>query len=134
MGKTALFIRHQAQPGRRDDALRVWEKHLKPRVESNPAHEAYFSSYNSDPNAICVFQLYRDSASMKESLSGACYGGYLGDVSQFIAAQPQITPAALVWASASCEARERRPRQTLAGEATSIPLMEVRRQGSRPGT
>ena len=102
MSKAALFIRHQAQPGRRDDVLRVWEKHVKPRVESNPAHEAYFFCYdNSDPDVICVFQLYRDSASMQGFLSGAWYAGYLSDVSRFIAAQPQITPAALVWAKAS---------------------------------
>jgi GNAT superfamily N-acetyltransferase len=39
MTKTALFIRHKAQPGRRDDVQRIWEKHVKPRVEANPAHE-----------------------------------------------------------------------------------------------
>jgi hypothetical protein len=58
MQKTALFIRHQAQPGKRDDVRRVWEKHVKPRVATNPAHEAYFFCYdNGDPDVICVFQL-----------------------------------------------------------------------------
>ena len=99
MNKTALFIRHQAQPGRRDDVRRVWEKHVKPRVEANAAHEAYFFCYDdNDPNVICVFQLYTDTASMQDFPSGAWYADYLSEVSQFIEAQPQISPATLVWA------------------------------------
>ncbi|MBA3712690.1 MAG: antibiotic biosynthesis monooxygenase [Pyrinomonadaceae bacterium] len=99
MNKTALFIRHRAQSGRRDDVQRVWEKHVKPRVEANPAHEAYFFCYDdNDPDVICVFQLYTDMASMQDFLRGAWYADYLSEVSQFIEAQPQIAPATLVWA------------------------------------
>ncbi|MDQ3133611.1 MAG: antibiotic biosynthesis monooxygenase [Acidobacteriota bacterium] len=99
MDKTALFIRHQAQPGKRDEVRRVWEKHVKPRVEANPAHEAYFFCYDdNDPDVICVFQLYTDMASMQDFLKGAWYADYLSEVSQFIEAQPQISPATLVWA------------------------------------
>ncbi|MBC7933045.1 MAG: antibiotic biosynthesis monooxygenase [Rubrivivax sp.] len=99
MNKTALFIRHQARSGRRDDVRRVWEQHVKPRVEANLAHEAYFFCYDdSDPDIICVFQLYTDQASMQDFLSGAWYADYLSEVSQFIEAQPHISPATLVWA------------------------------------
>ena len=81
MSKTALFIRHQAQPGRRDDVQRIWEKHVKPRVEANPAHEAYFFCYDTeDPDVVCVFQLYTNSASMKNFLSGEWYSDYLSEV------------------------------------------------------
>ncbi len=99
MQNTALFIRHQAQPGKRDDVRRVWEKHVKPRVAENPAHEAYFFRYdNSDPDIICVFQLYTDLASMQDFLKGPWYADYLSDVSHFVAVPPLITPATLVWA------------------------------------
>lgn len=99
MTKTALFIRHQAEPGRRDDVQRIWEKHVKPRVEANLAHEAYFYCYdNSDPDVICVFQLYSDLASSQAFMTGPWYGEYLSEVSQFLAAQPEIAPAALIWA------------------------------------
>lgn len=37
MSKSALFIRHQAQPGKRDEVRRVWEKYVKPR-ETCPHH------------------------------------------------------------------------------------------------
>lgn len=98
MSKTALFIRHQAQPGRRDEVQRIWEKHVKPRVSANPAHEAYFFCYDSnDPDVVCVFQLYSDAASMDEFLSGEWYPAYLNEVSKVVAAPLQISPASLVW-------------------------------------
>jgi quinol monooxygenase YgiN len=99
MQKTALFIRHQAHPGKRDDVRRVWEKHVKPRVATNPTHEAYFFCYdNSDPDIICVFQLYTDLVSMQDFLKGPWYSDYLNEVGQFVAVPPLITPATLVWA------------------------------------
>jgi quinol monooxygenase YgiN len=98
MSKTALFIRHQALPGRRDDVRRIWERCVQPRVAANPAHEAYFFCYdNTDPDVICVFQLYTDEAAMHEFLKGEWYPGYLSEVSTVVAAPPQISPAALVW-------------------------------------
>ena len=98
MNKTALFIRHQAQPGRRDDVRHIWEQHVKPRVEDNPAHEAYHFCYDStDPDVVCVFQLYTSEASMQEFLSGSWYPAYLAEVSQVVVAPPQISPATLVW-------------------------------------
>lgn len=99
MNKTALFIRHQAKPGMRDDVQRVWAKHVQPRVEVNPAHDAYFFCYdNADPDVISVFQLYRDATSPQEFMSGAWYAEYLIEVSKFVVSPPQIAPATLVWA------------------------------------
>jgi len=104
MPKTALFIRHQAQPGKRDEARGIWERHVKPRVEANPAHEAYFFCYdNSDSDVICVFQLYKDMASMQDFLKGSWYAGYLNEVSQLVAVPPEIAPATLIWAKDTSE-------------------------------
>jgi quinol monooxygenase YgiN len=98
MSKTALFIRHQAQPGRRDEVRRVWEKHVQPRVKANPAHEAYYFCYDThDADIICVFQLYSSEEAANEFLSGAWYSDYLEEVSRVVAATPQITPASLIW-------------------------------------
>lgn len=99
MSKIALFVRHQAKPGQRDEVRRVWEQHVKPRAAANPAHEAYYFCHNqNDPDVICVFQLYRDEAAMKEFLAGDWYAGYLREVGEFLAVPPQLTSADLVWA------------------------------------
>ena len=99
MSKTALFIRHQAKSGQRDEVRRVWEKYVKPRVAANLAHEAYYFCYDSkDADVICVFQLYTNEAAMQDFLKGAWYGDYLKEVGEFVSVPPQITPADLVWA------------------------------------
>lgn len=99
MSQSALFIRHQAKPGQRDDVRRIWEKHVKPRVEANPDHEAYYFCYDDqDADVICVFQLYRSAGAAQEFLGGAWYPGYLKEVGEVVAAPPQITPASLMWA------------------------------------
>jgi quinol monooxygenase YgiN len=98
MSKVALFIRHQAKPGQRDEVRRVWEKHVQPRVKGNPAHEAYYFCFDQkDPDVICVFQLYSSEAAMNEFLGGAWYPDYLKEVGEVVAAPPQIQPADLVW-------------------------------------
>jgi quinol monooxygenase YgiN len=99
MSKTALFVRHKASPGKRDDVRRVWEKHVKSRAAANPGHEAYYFCYDSkDADVICVFQLYTDTAAMESFLEGAWYPEYLAEVGQFVAVPPEITPANLIWA------------------------------------
>jgi len=97
--ETALFVRHRARPGRRDDVRRVWEKYVKPRAAANPAHLAYyFCNDAADPDVVCVFQLYASGAAMQEFLAGAWYPDYLTEIAAVVAEPPQIMPASLVWA------------------------------------
>ena len=99
VSKAALFFRHRAKPGRREDVRRVWEKHVKPQVEANAAHEAYhFCFDDGDPDVICVFQLYSDREAMKAFLTGAWYPFYLAEVGPLVVAEPQVTTATPVWA------------------------------------
>jgi quinol monooxygenase YgiN len=98
MDKTALFIRHQANPGMRADVQRIWAEHVKPRAAANPGHLAYYFRHDdSNPDVVCVFQLYTSETAMKAFLGGAWYRDYLVEIAPFIAAGPQITPATLVW-------------------------------------
>jgi quinol monooxygenase YgiN len=98
MNKTALFIRHHAKPGRREDVQRIWEKYVKPRVISSPDHEVYYFCHDqSDPDVISVFQLYNNEEAMKKFLSGPWYPEYLEEIKQVVVGPPQICPASLVW-------------------------------------
>jgi quinol monooxygenase YgiN len=103
MSKSALFIRHRAKPGCREDVQRIWEKHVKPRVISNPAHEAYYFCHDqADPDVVCVFQLYSSEDAMRDFLSGSWYPAYLKEISEVVAAPPEVSPAALVWNKPAC--------------------------------
>jgi quinol monooxygenase YgiN len=98
MTKTALFIRHQAKSGQRDDVRRVWEKYVNPRAASNPAHEAcYFCHDSQDTDVIRVFQLYSSKEAMENFLKGAWYADDLKEVGESVAVPPQVTPADLIW-------------------------------------
>ncbi len=98
MSKTALFIRHQAKPGKRDDVRRVWEKHVKPHAAANPAHKAYYYCYDGkDADVIRVFQLYPNADAMQSFRKGDWYADYLKAVGEFVSVPPQITPADLIW-------------------------------------
>jgi len=95
----ALFIRHQALPGKRDEVRQVWEKFVKPRANANPAHQAYFYCYDeSDADVIMVYQQYPDATSASEFMKGSWYSDYLNEVGQFIAMPPHVTTAKVIWA------------------------------------
>lgn len=98
MTRSALFIRHRAKPGRRDDVRRVWDKWVRPRVESNTAHQAYFFCLDDeDPDRISVFQTYTDKDAVKAFMAGDWYPQYLAEVGEVVAAPPVISPATVVW-------------------------------------
>jgi quinol monooxygenase YgiN len=102
MSKSALFIQHHAQPGKRDEVKRVWEKYAQTYVADSSGQLAYFYCYdNNDPDAIVVFQLHADADSAKEFVKQPWYADYeretealLAKPSEFRIATPQWTKSA----------------------------------------
>jgi quinol monooxygenase YgiN len=102
MNGTALFVRHRAQPGRRDEVRLIWERHVRPRVEANPAHVAYYFCYDDrDPDVVSVFQLYRDDEALQAFMAGDWYPAYLEEIAAVVDAPPEIMPATTVWTKTS---------------------------------
>lgn len=100
--KTALFIRHHAKPGQREEVQRIWEKYVKPRVIASPAHEFYYFCHDQkDPDVISVFQLYSTEDAMKDFLAGPWYPEYLEEIKQVVIGPPEISPASLVWSKSA---------------------------------
>ena len=96
--KTALYVRHQAKPGKRDEVRRVWEKYVRPRAEQNPEHLNYFYCFDEkDPDLICAFQVYADASGPANFMSGAWYQSYLSEVTPLVVAPPQITESRVQW-------------------------------------
>jgi len=57
MNERALFIRHTAKPGKRDEVRRIWER--CDYVAGSDRQPAYFyCNDDNDPNTIVVFQLH----------------------------------------------------------------------------
>ena len=98
MTKSALFIRHKALPGKRDEVRRVWERHLRPQIGENAAHEAYFYCYDdNDPDMICVFQLYRDHTGPEEFVKQPWYPAYEAEVTPLLTGESEFRSATPFW-------------------------------------
>lgn len=98
MDNAALFIRHKALPGKRDEVRRVWEKHLRPRIAENSAHEAYCYCYDdNDPDVICVFQLYTSRAGAREFVQAPWYPAYEREVAPLLAGESDLRTATPIW-------------------------------------
>ncbi len=99
MNKAALLITHKTLPGKRDAVRQVWERHLKPNIASNPAHEAYFYCYDDkDPDVILAFQQYRDRVSPQDFVKAPWYADYIEEVMPLIAGEPEVRAITPVWA------------------------------------
>ncbi|MEZ0167388.1 putative quinol monooxygenase [Microvirga sp. TS319] len=99
MNKAALLITHRTLPGKRDEVRHVWEKHLKPNIASNPAHEAYFYCYDDkDPDVILAFQQYTDRISPQDFVRAPWYAAYIEEVTPLIAGEPDVRAVTPVWA------------------------------------
>lgn len=98
MTKTALFIKHKAKPGQREEVRRVWEEHLLPQIEQNEAHEAYFYCYDdNDPDVIRVFQLYADHTGPQEFVKQPWYPAYEEEVSPLLTGESEFRAATPFW-------------------------------------
>jgi quinol monooxygenase YgiN len=98
MTKTALFIKHKALPGKRNEVRRIWEKHLQNRIAENAAHEAYFYCYDdNDPDTILVCQLYGDRAGAQEFVRAPWYPAYEAEVAPLLTGESEFRSATPMW-------------------------------------
>lgn len=99
MSTHALFIVHRTKPGRRDDAQAVWDRNLRPLIEANEDHVAYFYCYDEvDPDTVRVFQLYRSAEAAAEFVEQPGYLRYLDEVTPLMAGPPELHTALPAWA------------------------------------
>jgi quinol monooxygenase YgiN len=95
--KYAIFILHEALPGKRDEVQQVWRKHMMPAITANEGHEAYFYCFGSDQNTICAFQQYTDCDGANAFLETPAYAAYLDEVSSLLSGEPEVTVLDVIW-------------------------------------
>ncbi len=97
-GAVALFIRHTALPGRREELAEVWSRHMPSAVQGNDGHTDYHYCFDADDaDAIVVFQRYVDSAAAEAFLEEPAYLRYLAESKQLLAGPPTVTTALPRW-------------------------------------
>jgi quinol monooxygenase YgiN len=98
MKRIALFIRHKALPGKRDQVRKVWEKHMAPAISANSGHRAYFYCFDdADPDSICAFQEYVDAEASQNFLKTDSYAAYLKEVEPLLSGPLRVTTLTPVW-------------------------------------
>lgn len=87
----AIFLKHQAQAGRRDDLEAVWRRHMLPTIENNPAHLAYTYSFGSEADVVAAFQIYRSKEDADAFLRSPEYVTYLEESRPLLLHDPDVT-------------------------------------------
>ncbi|MGB0952683.1 MAG: putative quinol monooxygenase [Planctomycetota bacterium] len=98
MQQRALFVRHRTKPGMRPRMQAIWAEYVKPRVEANSDHLAYFFCLDAqDEDVVSVFQLFRTAEAVQAFMAGAWYPEYLAAVSEVVMEAPVILEANPSW-------------------------------------
>lgn len=97
-GRLALFITTRARPGKREALRRLWEEHLRHRVEENPAQEVYLYCLDrEDPELIHVVEVYGDASVAAEAARAEWFDAYMAEAAPLMAEPPRIVVAEPHW-------------------------------------
>jgi quinol monooxygenase YgiN len=93
-----VLIEHRVRPGCRDEVRAVWERLLRPAIESNDAHEGYWYMFDADdPDIIRAFQSYPDEESASAFLTTAEYASYVAGVEGLLIGPPRVVRTDVIW-------------------------------------
>lgn len=99
MTNNALFIRHKAKPGKRDELRRVWEKYARDYVFDSSGQLGYYYCYdNDDPDTVLVFQLAADLPSAQEFTKQPWYADYERETAALLTGSSEFRVATPRWA------------------------------------
>src|SRR5699024_9530211 len=88
----ALFLRHPVKPGKRDELVEVWRRHMPEAIEANDGHEAYvYCASHADRDVLVVYQQYRDAAAAQ---------AFLEDARDLLAGPPEVEAVEPLWSKA----------------------------------
>lgn len=96
MSEKAIYIRHKAQPGKRDEVKRIWEKYARPYIERNGAQLAYFYGFDdNDPDVIVAYQVHDTATGSDDFTKQPWYQDYYQETAALLAEPSEfrvITP------------------------------------------
>ena len=96
MNTKALYIRHQAQPGKRDAVKRIWENYARDYIDGASGQIAYVYGFDdNDPDAIVAYQLFTRDAGTDDFVNQPWYADYQKETAALLAGPSEfrtITP------------------------------------------
>ena len=99
MAKLATFIKVKAQPGKREQVKQIWEKIVKPRVETEEVVEHSFLCYAiEDDDTICLFEFIKDPAKFEAATKSDWFLDYMEQLKPLLVRPPERIMTTPVWA------------------------------------
>lgn len=87
----ALFLKHRAKPGRRDELEAVWRRHMMPAIDGNDGHIAYTYGFGAEPDTVGAFQIYRSKDDADAFVQSPAYLSYLEESRPLLEHDPDVT-------------------------------------------
>ena len=99
VSKIAIVMKVTTRPGQRDELRKLWDTHLRPRVETDPAQELYLVVEDAvDPDALHLIEVYGDPERMRRNAEAPWFAEYLAAAGPLLAAPPVMATGEPVWA------------------------------------
>ena len=94
----ALYIRHQALPGKREDVLRIWEKHARDYIDRAAGQVVYVYGFDeNDPDTVVAYQLFSGDAGTDDFTSQPWYQAYQAETAALLAGPSEFRSIAPQW-------------------------------------
>ena len=93
-----LTIRGRAKAGKRDDLLRLFEKHLAPRAEKNASQRlVIWAADAEDGDAFSLIEIYDDPGAAAANANAPWFAEYAAATTPLLDGMPAMTTATARW-------------------------------------
>lgn len=97
MAKTALFVKLNIKPGKREEVKRLWEKYVKPHSVADKNQERGYYCYGQDENTICLFELFSEGYNTAATMEKDWFKAYSNAVGPLLASPSEVVFGYPVW-------------------------------------
>jgi quinol monooxygenase YgiN len=94
----AFYVRHKAQPGKREELRKVWEKYARSYIEAADVQLAYFYCYDAkDPDTIVAFQLCTDKSGVEDFTKQPWFHDYEAETAALVDGPSEYRSVTPIW-------------------------------------
>ncbi|RNF33987.1 putative quinol monooxygenase [Paracoccus methylarcula] len=102
MNTKALYIKHRAQPGKREEVKQTWEKYARAYIENADGQIAYIYGYDdTDPDAIVAYQLFTGAAATDDFVKQPWFIAYEQETAALLAGPSEFRTITPQWIKGS---------------------------------
>jgi quinol monooxygenase YgiN len=99
MSKVAMLLRVTTKPGQRDELRKLWDTHLRARVEASNAQELYLVVEDAaDPETLHLVEVYGDPDGVARNAQAPWFAEYMRAAGPLLAGPPTVASGRPVWA------------------------------------